>query len=397
MAALPDPGRARRTPPARPRTVRGHRRARRHHHRVHAGRAAQHLSQVPGDAGGRGRADADAAGLRPAPVGQRPLAVRLLVARRRDRAGPEPTYWGGAAARRTPSRIRIIPEALTQAAEYETGNLSVVEIPVRRDPALGAWPIPSELQRRPGDPRSLHRDEHHPRAAPRRAGAPRAQPRRRRRDAAPHRRWPGRGVRAAGAIPPGIVGYDSTRAPYPLGHRRRAAAAGRGRLRPAASRSSSGATSAPSSPGWRSRCSRTWPPSASGWRSSSATRPASGPRCGTASADLYLGDWYADYPDPENFTYPLFHSSNKGPGGNYAFLADPALDAMIVARAHHARHAGEGAARPATIDARVFDLAPWIFLWFPVDVWADAARREGLADSRRSSPASAGPTAERIR
>jgi ABC-type transport system substrate-binding protein len=22
------------------------------------------------------------------------------------------------------------------------------------------------------------------------------------------------------------------------------------------------------------------------------------------------------------------------------------------------------------IDARVFDLAPWIFLWFPVDVWA---------------------------
>jgi ABC-type transport system substrate-binding protein len=23
------------------------------------------------------------------------------------------------------------------------------------------------------------------------------------------------------------------------------------------------------------------------------------------------------------------------------------------------------------IDARVFDLAPWIFLWFPVDLWAN--------------------------
>ena len=26
---------------------------------------------------------------------------------------------------------------------------------------------------------------------------------------------------------------------------------------------------------------------------------------------------------PENFTYPLFHSRSKGPGGNYAFLDDP--------------------------------------------------------------------------
>ena len=36
--------------------------------------------------------------------------------------------------------------------------------------------------------------------------------------------------------------------------------------------------------------------------------------------DLFLADWYADYPDAENFTYPLFHSSNAGSGGNYAFL-----------------------------------------------------------------------------
>ena len=62
-------------------------------------------------------------------------------------------------------------------------------------------------------------------------------------------------------------------------------------------------------------------------------------------ADLFLTDWYGDYPDPENFTYPLLHSRNHGPGGNLAFLTDPALDSLIVrARstpdtAHWPRHA----------------------------------------------------------
>ena len=86
-------------------------------------------------------------------------------------------------------------------------------------------------------------------------------------------------------------------------------------------------------------------------------------------ADLFLGDWYADYPDPENFTYPLFHSSNNGPGGNYAFLSDTALDAMIGA-ARTTPDTLEKARLSREIDARVFELAPWIFLWFPVDMWA---------------------------
>ena len=86
-------------------------------------------------------------------------------------------------------------------------------------------------------------------------------------------------------------------------------------------------------------------------------------------ADMFLGDWYADYPDPENFTYPLFHSSNKGPGGNYAFLSDSALDTMIV-RARSTPDSAEKVRLSREIDARVFDLAPWIFLWFPTDVWA---------------------------
>jgi len=86
-------------------------------------------------------------------------------------------------------------------------------------------------------------------------------------------------------------------------------------------------------------------------------------------ADLFLTDWYADYPDPENFTYPLFNSRNAGTGGNYAFLKDPVIDSLTVVirttvdEAEKARVARE-------TDARLFALAPWIFLWHPVDLWA---------------------------
>ena len=47
-------------------------------------------------------------------------------------------------------------------------------------------------------------------------------------------------------------------------------------------------------------------------------------------ADLFLTDWWADYPAPENFNGPLSPSRNNGPGGNYAFLNDPDRDSMIL-------------------------------------------------------------------
>jgi peptide/nickel transport system substrate-binding protein/oligopeptide transport system substrate-binding protein len=95
-------------------------------------------------------------------------------------------------------------------------------------------------------------------------------------------------------------------------------------------------------------------------------------------ADLYLGDWYADYPDPENFTYPLFHSANHGTGGNYAFLSDSALDAMIV----RARATPDVAEKERLLprDRRAGPRArALIFLWFPIDVCRPADRR-GVAD-----------------
>jgi peptide/nickel transport system substrate-binding protein/oligopeptide transport system substrate-binding protein len=85
--------------------------------------------------------------------------------------------------------------------------------------------------------------------------------------------------------------------------------------------------------------------------------------------DLFLTDWWADYPDGEDFTYPLFHSANAGSGGNYAFLSVPSLDSLLV-RARTTPDSLEKAGLLRDIDARVFDLAPWLFCWFPVDVWA---------------------------
>ena len=180
---------------------------------------------------------------------------------------------------------------------------------------------PDELQRRPAL-RDLYIAMNTTRGPlARRAGAPRAQPRARTSRPSSAPQMAGRGVRAAGAIPPGILGYDSTRAPYAwdtAGARRLLAEAGYAEGLPAPALAHA---SAPSWPGWRSRCSRI--SACVGIRVEIVERDASSVRAAVRNgeADLFLGDWYADYPDPENFTYPLFHSSNKGPGGNYAFLA----------------------------------------------------------------------------
>jgi ABC-type transport system substrate-binding protein len=108
-----------------------------------------------------------------------------------------------------------------------------------------------------------------------------------------------------------------------------------------------------------------------GIRAEIVERDASSARAAVRNgeADLFLTDWWADYPDPENFNFPLFHSRNKGPGGNYAFLSDAGLDSMIL-RARSTTDETEKARLSREIDARVFELAPWIFLWFPVDMWA---------------------------
>jgi len=74
-------------------------------------------------------------------------------------------------------------------------------------------------------------------------------------------------------------------------------------------------------------------------------------------------------PDADNFLYPLFYSGSAGPGGNYAFYAEPGTDSLIL----RARRTTNDTARTTLyrrIDERVYRAAPWLYLWFPTDLWA---------------------------
>ncbi len=274
-------------------------------------------------------------------------------------------YWGGRPAMDS-LRIRIIPEALTQAAEYESGTLSVVEIPFSE---TRRWEqgFPEQLQRRPSI-RDLYIAINTTRGPLRDVRVRRALNMAVDVETLLRTSMSGRGVRAAGTIPPGLTGYDASRKPYAWD------TAGARRLLVEAGYPNGFAVQL-----WRTkraelnRIAQTVQQDLAtiGVRAEIVERDAPSARAAVrhGDADLFLTDWYADYPDPENFNYPLFHSRNKGPGGNYAFLSDTALDAMIE-RARATPDTLEKARLSREIDARIFELAPWIFLWFPVDLWA---------------------------
>ncbi len=226
---------------------------------------------------------------------------------------------GASFQRRRACGFASFPEPLTQAAEYERGGLSVVEIPFGESRRWDERHGP-ELQRRPAI-RDLY-------IAINTKRGPLSDVRVRR--ALNHAIdvstllqtvMAGRGLRANGVIPPGVVGYDSARASYAYD--------------PAQARAllaEAGVASGLTLKLWRSqrpeyaRVAQVVQQSlaAVGIQVEIVQRDASSARAAVrkGEADLFLTDWYADYPDPENFTYPLFYSKNAGTGGNYAFLDD---------------------------------------------------------------------------
>jgi peptide/nickel transport system substrate-binding protein len=277
-----------------------------------------------------------------------------------------PSYWGGAPTSDT-LVVRIIPEPLTRAAEFEAGRLSVIEVPfgetgrwrrTRSDllvekPALRVVYVALNNRRGPlRDPRvrqALNRAVNVPEILATVYG--------------------GRGVLARGAIPPGLAGSDTTRRGYgydPAAARALLAEAGHPRgidLRL-----------------WRtgtnvelSRVGQAIQAQLGGVgvRVELVERDASSQReaARKGEADMVILDWWADYPDADNFLYPLFYSGSLGPGGNYAFYADPVTDSLIL----RARGTTDDTARTALyrrVDERVYRAAPWLYLWFPTDLWA---------------------------
>lgn len=314
----------------------------------------------------------------PADLGERPVgtgAWRFVAWQHDDFLlfARNPEYWGGPPPAES-LRVRIIPEELTRAAEFESGRLSVAEVPfgegarwearghgtLVRVPALRAVYVALNTRR------GALRDPRVRRALNHAVNVP----------AILETIAQGRGIRARGAVPPSLPGGDTTRAAHAFdttAARRLLTEAGYAKgLSLQLWRNSTNALFGQIVQAIQADLARVGVTVEIVVRDASAQREAA--RKG--QADMAILDWWADYPDADNFLHPLFHAGSAGPGGNYAFYADSTTDAWI----ERARRTTDEAARTALytqIDARVFDAAPWIYLWFPVVVWAQQPDLEG--------------------
>ena len=175
-----------------------------------------------------------------------------------------------------------------------------------------------------------------------------------------------RGTVAAGVIPPSLAGFDSTRAPY---HYDLAKAK--------ALLAEAGYPNGIDVELWTGQ-SEQFPRIAqtiqaylarANIRVKIVQRDASSMReaARKGNTDIALKDWYADYPDAENFLYPLLHSANKGVGGNVSFYQNATFDSVVSkARREESDTARYRMYRQA--DSIAFHDAPMIFLFFYKEV-----------------------------
>ena len=284
-------------------------------------------------------------------------------------------YWGGA-PKADSLRARIISEPSTAVAEFESGNVDVLLIP---EGEVMAWQEDAErrkliqsaaglqltymainTQRGPLKDKRVRQAINH---------ALDVQP-------MIDILVSGRGLRAAGVIPPSLEGADTTRRPYAydtLAARRLLREAGHPNgidvelwvgSNPLYIRMAQTIQAYLKKVDIRAKIVQ---------RESAAARAAS--RAG--STDLFLKDWYADYPDAENFLYPLLHSANTGAGGNVSFFTHAEFDRIVSA----ARQESDAAKRTTLYrqaDSLAYAEAPMLFLYFYSDALAVQPWLEGF-------------------
>ena len=263
---------------------------------------------------------------------------------------------------------RIIAEPSTSVAEFESGNVDVLEIPAdqtreweddeSRSPMLSSTPalelvyVGINTTRGPlVDPRVRQAINYAVDI-----------------NTIIDRLVAGRGTRAAGVIPPTLAGYDSTRRAYPFDPakaKQLLAAAGYPKgidielwvsMTPIYVRIAETIQAYLNAVGIRTKVVQ---------RESAASRAAA--RKG--ETDMILKDWYADYPDAENFLYPLLYSGNKGSGGNVSFYSNPRFDSTVIA-ARRELDATQRAALLRRADSIAFADAPMMFLYFYNELYA---------------------------
>ncbi len=315
-------------------------------------------------------ASVDPKGSKP-PIGSGPWVLSEWIRGDRITLTPNPHHVRRARAIEG-VRYRVIPEPFTRVAEFEAGTIDVLEIPdaevarFRNDPEVS-----SRLMRRP-ELRVLYVGLNNTRFT---------DPRVRRAlnlavnvDQLIRVFAAGDAVPAHGSIPPGLsghrerpgFGYDRTEARrllseagYPEGFRievwQREGAEG--------NRIAEAIQGYWSEAGIQATLVR---------REWSAFKQA----VSAGKVDAFLLDWVADYPDAENFLFPLFHSANQGGGGNRAFFSDPDIDRRIV----EASRTLDGDARAgayARVDSLIYARAPWVYLYFPTTLHVASERIAG--------------------
>ena len=278
-----------------------------------------------------------------------------------------PSYFAGPPLTDT-LRARIIAEPSTAVAEFESGNVDVLQIPAAEasdwtedeskkpmlmsTPALELVYVGINTTRGPlVDPRvrqAINYAVDVDRIIERLVG--------------------GRGIHAAGVIAPSLGGYDKSRRPYAYDStkaRQLLAAAGHPNgidvelwtpLTPVYLRIAETMQAYLNRVGIRTKIVQ---------RESAASRAAA--RKG--QTDMVLKDWYADYPDAEDFLYPLLHSTNKGAGGNVSFYSNPTFDSIVTASRHELDE-GKRNALYMRADSIAFADAPMIFLYFYDELYA---------------------------
>jgi peptide/nickel transport system substrate-binding protein/oligopeptide transport system substrate-binding protein len=287
------------------------------------------------------------------------------------RANP---HWHGQAPGFRELRVRILPEEFTRVAEFEVGNLDVLEVPASASKRLSEGEHAARVHRQVAlvteyvglnndDP--VLRDPRVRRALNHAVDV----------DLILEAVLGGRGVRAAGAVPPSLPGGGGG---TPYAHD------------PALARRLLDEAGVPAD--WTLTL---WQrPSPLGSQVLEAIQ-ADLARLGV-HAEIRLRDWnalkaaidrgepqaffinwYADYPDAENFLVPLFHSSNIGGGGNRARFRDPEVDRDLE-RLDREADSVRRAALARDLDRRILERAPWIYLWHPVLEVAVAERIAGF-------------------
>jgi len=280
---------------------------------------------------------------------------------------PNPHYWGGA-ARADSLKARIIAEPSTAVAEFQSGTVDVLQIPQGE---IADWEEDTERRKLLTSTPSLELVY----VAINTTRGPLRDPRVRQalnyavdRQRIVRNLIAGRGQLAAGVIPPSLPGADTTRAGYQFDTTK-----ARQLLREAGYPNGIDLELWTSTNPLYVRIAETLQAylKLSGIRIKIVQRESAAAReaARKGGTDLFLKDWYADYPDAENFLYLLLHSANKGVGGNVSFYQSAQYDSIVTA----ARQEQDEAKRVALYkeaDQIAFRDAPMIFLWFYSELYA---------------------------